>query len=122
MILNVTEEQKKLIESQSYMVVEFKLRCKKLYERLEEILQRAIDGEREAILFLQDMAFRTFDSLRELEGWLLEKYKPYIEDLIPKLDFDYEPHRKYPFVRTLGRKYQPNFSYKVIYHRCRDRC
>ena len=32
MVLNVTEEQKKLIESQGYMVVEFKSWCKKLGE------------------------------------------------------------------------------------------
>ena len=34
MVLNVTEEQKKLIESQGYMVVEFKLWFRKLGEML----------------------------------------------------------------------------------------
>lgn len=117
MVLNVTDEQKKLIESQGYMVVEFKSWCKKLSERLSEALQRAIDSMKAVILFLQDMMFRAFDSFKELADSFLEEYKPYIEDLKPECDFDYEPREKYPFVRSLGRKYQPNFRYNVIYHR-----
>lgn len=122
MVLNVTEEQKKLIESQGYMVVAFKSWCKKLSERLSEALYRAIDSTKAVILFLQDMMFRAFDSFKELADRISQELKPYIEYLKPECDFDYEPRKKYPFVRSLGRKYQPNFSYKVIYHRCRDRC
>lgn len=122
MVLNVTEEQKKLIESQGYMVVEFKLWCKKMSERLSEALQIVIDSMKAVFLFLQDMAFRAFDSFKELAGRISQGLKPYIEYLKPECDFDYEPCRKYPFVRSLCRKYHPNYSYKVIYHRCRDRC
>lgn len=118
--LNVTDEQKKLIESQGYMVVEFKLWYKKLSEHLEEAFQRVIDGLKGVILFLQDMILKVFCSFKEFTRRISEKYRSYIDDL--KLGFDYEPRRKYPFVQSLGRKYQPNFSYKVIYHRCRDRC
>lgn len=120
MVLNVTEEQKKLIESQGYMVVEFKLWSKKMLKLLNETLQRLIDGMKAVVLFLQDMALRACDSFKETLERISQELKPYIEDL--QNEFDYEPRRKYPFVRSLGRKYQQNFGYKVIYHRCRDRC
>lgn len=120
MVLNVTEEQKKLIESQGYMVVEFKLWCEKLLEHLGEVFQRVIDGLKGVILFLQDMMFKVFDSFKEPASRIWEVYKPYIDDIKP--EFGHESREKYPFVRSLRRKYQPNFSHKVIYHRCRDRC
>lgn len=43
MALNVTNEQKKVIESQGFMVVEFKLWYRKLGEILLEYTQRIID-------------------------------------------------------------------------------
>lgn len=122
MILSVTEEQKKVIESQGYMVVQFKLWCKKMIERFAEAFQKFIDGMKEVIPFLQDMMSRAFDSVKEISGRISQELKPYIEDLKTECNFDYGPRKKYPFVRSLGRKYQPNFSYKLIYHRCRDRC
>lgn len=44
MILNVTEEQKKLIESQGYMVVEFKAWAKKIIDVTWEITMQVIDA------------------------------------------------------------------------------
>ena len=120
MILTVTEEQKKVIESQGYMVVQFKLWCKKMIERFAEAFQKFIDGMKEVILFLQDMMSRAFDSAKELAGRILEEYRQIIDRLEP--EYDYEPRRKYPFVRSLGRKYEVNYSRVTIYHRCRDRC
>lgn len=120
MVLNVTEEQKKVIESQGYMVVEFKLWYKKLSEQLEEYFQRSIDIIKAVILFLQDMMFRAFDSVKELAGGILEEYGPLIYK--PEPEYDYETRRKYQFVRSLGRKYEVNYSRVTIYHRCRDRC
>lgn len=120
MVLNVTEEQKKAIESQGYMVIEFKLWCKKLLERIEVAFRILVDDMKKVVLFLQDMMFRAFDGIKEHLSMFVEEIRPLIDKL--ELEYDYEPRRKYPFVRSLGRKYQPNFSYKIIYHRCRDRC
>lgn len=120
MILNVTEEQKKAIESQGYMVVEFKLWCKKLSENLGEFFQRVIDSMKAVILFLQDSMFRAFDSVKELSVRISKEFRPIIDRL--ELEYDYEPRRKYPFVRSLCRKYEVNYSRVTIYHRCRDRC
>lgn len=53
MVLNVTEKQKKLIESQGYMVVEFKLWYRKLGEMLIDYVRRWIDTWKAIILFLQ---------------------------------------------------------------------
>lgn len=120
MVLNVKEEQKKVIESQGYMVVEFKLWCKKLSERITETIQRVIDDIEEAVLFLQDMMLSVFDSFKELAGKITEQLRPFVDKLEPK--YDYDPCRKYPFVRSLGGKYEVNYNGATIYHRCRDRC
>lgn len=53
MALNVTNEQKKVIESQGFMVVEFKLWYRKLGEILLEYTQRIIDTWKAIMLFIQ---------------------------------------------------------------------
>ena len=61
MVLNVTEEQKKLIASQGYMVVEFKLWFRKLCDYLTEYV-RGFNNMSEAILlFLEEEARNAFD-------------------------------------------------------------
>lgn len=119
MILNVTEEQKKLLESQGYMVVEFKLWFRKLGETLINYVRRWIDTWKAIVLFLQEKMFKAFDTFEDLAERISMELKPYVERL---KDVYCEERKKYPFIRSLGRKYQPNFSYKVIYHRCMDRC
>lgn len=119
MILNVTEEQKKLLESQGYMVVEFKLCFRKLGEMLIDYVRRWIDTWKAMVLFLQEKIFEVYNTLDGLVERLCIELKPYVDRL---KDVYCEERKKYPFIRSLGRKYQPNFSYKVIYHRCRDRC
>lgn len=47
MILNVSEEQKKIIESQGYMVVEFKLWCRKLGKMILEYAEQLEHAYRE---------------------------------------------------------------------------
>ena len=119
MVINVTDEQKKFIESQGYMVVEFKAWAKKLRESLLELADRFRNVWEQIVLFLRDKLLKTFDSLELLVERIREDFEPLVCELE---DYDYEPRRKYPFVRFLGRKYNPNFSNRVIYHRCRDRC
>ena len=119
MVLNVTEEQKKLIESQGYMVVEFKLWFRKLGSMLIDYARRVINTRKAIMLFLQEKVFEAYNTLDGLVERLGIELKPYVERL---KDVYCEERKKYPFIRSLGRKYQPNFSYKVIYHRCRDRC
>ena len=121
MVLNVTEEQKKLIESQGYMVVEFKAWYMKLGNVLIDYARRVIDTWKAIMLFLQEKIVEAFDVVRCSLEMTYEKISPYIEQL-DYVDVDYEKHPKYSFVRSIGRKYHPNYSYKVIYHRCRDRC
>lgn len=115
MILNVTNEQKKVIESQGFMVVEFKLWCRKLGEMLLEYTQRIIDVWKAIMLFIQEKINRTFYTLKDFA----DKIKPCIEEL---QEFEYKERPKYPFVRSIGKEYRPDFNNKVVYHRCRDRC
>lgn len=115
----VTEEQKRILEKNGFMVVEFKLWCKKLSEHFTEAFQREIDGMKAVILFIQNMMFKAFDSVKELAGRILEEYRPLIYK--QEQEYDYEPRRKYQFVRSLGRKYEINYRRVTIYH-CRNNC
>lgn len=112
MALNVSEDQKKVIESQEYMVVEFKLWYQKLGEVLFEYAKRIIDTWEAIMLFIQEKMNRAFYTLKDFA----DKIKPCIEE------FEYEERPKYPFIRSIGKEYRPNFNNKVVYHRCRDRC
>lgn len=123
MILNVTEEQKKVIESQGYMVVEFKAWAKKVIERLAEWTKQVVDTFRLIVEFIREMALKCVEKPREFNFSLIEKWNPvarYLDEC--GIEFDYEPRRKYSFVRSIDRLYRPNFRNRVIYHRCRDRC
>lgn len=119
MVLNVTEEQKKLIESQGYMVVEFKLWYRKLGEMLIDYVRRAIDTWKAIALFLQEKIDKVVNTLICFSERLLVEFKPYVEQLE---DVNRREHREYEFVRSLCKTYRLNLSKKVIYHRCRDRC
>ena len=119
MVLNVTEEQKKLIESQGYMVVEFKLWYRKLGEMLIDYASRWIDTWKAIMLFLQEKIAKAVETLIDLSERLLMEFKLYVEQL------EYvnsREHREYEFVRSLCKTYRLNLSKKVVYHRCRDRC
>ena len=119
MVLNVTEERKKLLESQGYMVVEFKLWYRKLVEMLIDYVRRWIDTWKAIILFLQEKIAKAVDTLVDFSEWLSTELKQYVEQLE---DVNRREHREYEFVRSLCKTYRLNLSKKVIYHRCRDRC
>ena len=119
MILNVTEEQKKLIESQGYMVVEFKLWYRKLVEMLIDYVRRWIDTWKAIVLFLQEKIAKAVDTLICFSERLLAEFKPYVEQL--EL-LNSKEHIEYEFVRSLCKTYRLNLSKKVIYHRRRDMC
>ena len=114
MVLNVTEEQKKLIEEHGHMVIEFKKWCRDISVRITDVWN--------AIMFyLQQFVERVvIPCIDKLINDAKEVFTT-LSCFIDKADL-YVERPKYPFIRSLGRKYQPNFSYKVIYHRCRDRC
>lgn len=119
MVLNVTEEQKKVIESQGYMVVEFKLWYRKLGEMLIDYVRRWIDTWKAIILFLQEKIAKVVDTLVDFSERLFAEFKPYVEQLE---NVNRREHREYEFVRSLCNIYRLNLNKKVVYHRCRDRC
>lgn len=117
MILNVTEGQKQLIESQGYMVIQFK----KWYRDVEPIIttfcNRIVDTVNLIITFLQDMAFKIAQAIEPVIKFGIEVMEKFKDD-----DDFYEIETvKYPFIRSIGHKYEPRYNNKVIYHRCRDR-
>lgn len=118
MVLNVSEKQKKVIESQGYMVVEFKLWYRKLSKIILEYAVKVIDTWRAIILFLQEQAIKAFKHIKDLVERISNELEPYVK----QLEYADCEKDKYPFVRSLGRTHEANVSRKVIYHRCRDRC
>lgn len=118
MALNVSEDQKKVIESQGYMVVEFKLWCRKLHKILLEYAKIVIDTWRAIILFLQEQAIKAFKHINDFIEQISNELEPYVK----QLEYADREKEKYPFVRSIGRTYGANVSRKVVYHRCRDRC
>ena len=118
MILNISEEQKKIIESQGYMVVEFKLWCRKLGKMILEYIEKAIDTWRAIALFIQEQAIKAFKHIKDFA----EKLSNELEAYMSSLDYMDCEKKKYLFVRLLGRAYKANVRRKVIYHRCRDSC
>lgn len=118
MTINITEDQKEVIESQGYMVVEFKLWCRKLHKILLEYAKIVIDTWRAIILFLQEQAIKAFKRIKDFIQQISNELEPYVKQL-EHADCE---KGKYPFVRSFGRTHEANVRRKVIYHRCRDRC
>ena len=118
MALNVSEDQKKVIESQGYMVVEFKLWYRKLGKMLLEYAVKVIDTWKAIVLFIQEQAIKAFKHIKDFMEQLSNELEPYMDSL----DCINCEKKKYLFVRSLGRAYEANVRRKVFYHRCRDRC
>lgn len=125
MILNITEKQKKLIESQGYMVIQFKAWAAKQIEWIlrwsSRIIQEINDLWDWIISFLKQM--KTSEMFKEISLCLrriADKPTDIVENPIPKIK--YEPRRKYPFARSIGRKYEPRYRQAVYLHRCRNNC
>lgn len=121
MIINVTEQQKKVIESQGYMVIEFKAWAKKMLEWFRKWSEVVLDTWNMILGFLEqiEISRHCAKTVKEF-AVCLEPLVELIDNL--KNDCFDEPKVKYPFVRSIGRTYRPNVSCRVIYHRCRDRC
>lgn len=123
MIINITEEQKKVIESQDYMVIEFKLWANK-----SMTLMHSLGFENEMDTYRLLMAFFSYKftigitkKLEEIGVWLTDALKPLL-DAFSLDDIYIESKDKYPFIRSLGRKYEVRYRKPVIYHRCRNNC
>ena len=121
MVINVTEKQKKVIESQGYMVIEFKACVKKMLEWFRKWSGVVLDIWNMILDFLEQMKIlRHCEKVVKEFAVCLEPLVKLIDNL--KIDCFEEPKVKYPFVRSIGRVYRPNVGREVIYHRCRDRC
>ena len=117
MVLNVTEEQKKVIESQGYMVVEFKLWLKRFVELYGESFIRVSNEFRLICVFLNRMAIKSsLEQLNEKFQELSESFSDFSKVIL----FDETP--KYPFVRELGNKNYRCFFQKKKIRRARSCC
>lgn len=124
MIVNVTEEQKRVIESQGFMVIEYKKWCYDLEPLFKGLGMGVIEFCRKVFLFFEDMARKInkvmislADSFAEIEMRLKDAF-----EFIGREDFYIDDRLKYKFVRSIGNIRELHFDNRVIYHRCRDRC
>lgn len=125
MVINVTEQQKNFIESQGYMVVEFKARVKKHIEFVSRWSSRVIQAIENVwnliISFLEQMEIQKIFKRLSFEFMeIVNKVKDVVDNPIPQ--FAYEEREKYPFVRSIGRKYEPRYRQPIYLHRCRNNC
>ncbi len=117
-MITITDEQKRMIESQGFMVVEFKLWCKKLQSVMEDAIHKLCDVYNAIILFLQDKMLKAFESINYLAERIKMGLRPFINQL-SKVDSIEKP--KFQFVRELGTKYRCDYACVTIYH-CRNNC
>lgn len=119
MILNVTEEQKQILEERGHTVIEFKKWC---YDFIKRFNRAITDVWNALIFFIQDVSERIIipciEKIKERMHTLADTYKDFFK---PEC-FYFEPKGNFPYIRSLGIKYNPNISNRVIYYRCRDRC
>lgn len=107
MVINITQEQKEIIESMGLMVVQVKLWLQKGYNVCEKMWTF-----RKAIL--------------EAFNRLCEKVKksivePLARVLAPDLVLAFEPRKQYKIVKKLGLAYMVYLGRKGVYH-CRNNC
>ena len=114
----VTEEMKRIIEKQGYMVIQFKKWCYEIEPFLDRVMNGIIQVWQKLVYFFQYMAMKVKESMVHV----LEKYGVYLEEESLSDVVCVKNAPKYPFVRSLGRKYQSNYINKQIHHRCRDCC
>lgn len=117
MILNITEEQKKVIEEHGHMVIEFKKWCRDIAGRITDVWN--------AIMFyLQQFVERVIvPCLDRLVDAVKKAFIIFEERFIDKAKANlYAERQKYPFVRRIGDKYKPRYSQSVYLHRCRNNC
>lgn len=118
MIINVTEDQKKVIESQGYMVIEFKKWANETIEKLIAWGYKVVDTFTLIYNYLEQMEFRVLNCFERFGIELSKRFKVIEEEC----DWRIEPSMKYPFIRQLGRKYEVRYQNPIIYHRCRNNC
>jgi len=81
MVINVTEQQKKLIESQGHMVVEFKAWAKNFFEWFNKWSRQIIDTLNLVINFLEQKVREAAFDLAKFFVDIEEKLEPMIEVL-----------------------------------------
>jgi hypothetical protein len=117
-MITITDEQKRMIELQGFMVVEFKLWCKKLQSVMADAIHKLCDVYNAIILFLQDKMLNAFEGIKYLAERIEMESRPFTNQLCKEDDIE-KP--RFQFVRVLGTKYRCDYARVTIYH-CRNNC
>lgn len=115
MIVTVTDEQKKVIESQGFTVIEFKMFCKKM----ADVFHGICDVWNLIKMFLQSKIFEVFNNTVRYFEERIKSALRYCTQQICDLNSIEKP--KYQFVKKLGTKYDFIYKRVTIYH-CRNNC
>lgn len=116
MILNITEQQKAVIEQHGYKVIEFKAwACK-----LNRVVLDTIDKIWSAIILFVQRAVEQFRECIDRMGIAFKEMKEYFDEADP---IENDNHRmQYTIVKSLGKKYQPRYCQCKYRRRSRDMC
>lgn len=114
----ITEVQKRVIESQGFMVVDFKLWCKKIQNVITAGIHTLCNMWEAMVVFLQDKMCNAFDSIIQVAQRISEELRPYIYKI---RDLDNIQKPKFQLVKKIGQKYRCEYTRVTIYH-CRNNC
>lgn len=110
MRINITQEQKEIIESKGFMVVQVKLLILKTRAIQEKVRQRA--------RMIREKMQKAVENMAERVKKIL---KPIREKMSLDLIWVLEPRDRYKVVKALGLNYKAYFNRKGPYH-CRNNC
>lgn len=117
-MVTITEEQKRVIESQGFMVVDFKLWCKKIQNVITAGIHTLCNIWEAIVVFLQHKTCNAFDSMIQVVQRISEELRPYIYKIRDLYDIQ-KP--KFQLVKKIGQKYRCEYTRVTIYH-CRNNC
>lgn len=110
MRINITQEQKEIIESKGFMVVQVKWWILKTRAIREEVRQRA--------RMIREKMQKAVENIAKIMNEFL---KPIREKMSLDLIWMLEPRDRYKVVKALGLNYKAYFNKKGPYH-CRNNC
>ena len=114
-MVNITEQQKKVIEANGHMVIEFKLWCKKAVNSVWDICRAIAE-------FISSFIE---EKMKIVIAWAEDVYEKFekqsIENYADKFIRSMEPRERYKLCKTLGIDYKPYIRRTPLYH-CRNNC
>ena len=113
MVINITQEQKEIIESRGLMVVQVKLWLREVAHLVQEKVQMYLKAVREVLRY-------SCENVKRIIGALARALNMHSGDAQSVLA-SMMPRERYKIVKRLGLDYRVYFCREGVYH-CRNNC